>query len=225
MAAPCRGQVFSDFTTSLPLAPGSTIAVGFLGGWERFDDPHRGVRKLALKLRKDRAHGIFAETVSNHRLGLALDLIRAALDTNRNGTLEPEERASARIILYGQSMGGAAAVKLARRLHSLDIPVLLTVQVDSVGQNDAVIPPNVARAANLFQHDGPPIMGRSRIRAADPSRTCILGNLQYHYFFRKVDMSSADWARRNLGGAHARMELDPEVWSKVERLILDAVPK
>ncbi len=224
-AATCRSQVFSDFTTPLPLAPGDTLVLGFLGGWEHWDDPNRGVRKLALKLREDGVRGVFAETVSNHRLSLALELIRAAFDWNHNGRLDPDERASARIILYGQSMGGAALVKLARKLQSLDIPVLLTVQVDSVGRNDAVIPANVAASANLFQHDGPPIMGRKRIRAADPSRTRILGNFRYHYLFQEVDMSSAAWARRNLGGAHARMELDPKVWARVERLILDAISK
>lgn len=221
--AQCRGQSFADFKTPLPLAPGSTLVLGFLGGWERWDDPHRGVRKLAMELRGRR--GVYAETVSNHRQSLALELIQAAFDWNHNGHLDPDERAGARIILYGQSLGGAAAVKVARKLQALGIPVLLTVQVDSVGHNDAVIPANVAAAANLFQHDGPPIMGRTRIRAEDPSRTRILGNFQYRYWFKNVDMSSATWARKNLGGAHARMELDPKVWAQVGRLIQQAIPQ
>jgi hypothetical protein len=217
-----RNQVFSDFTTPLPLTAGNTLVIGFLGGWERWDDGHRGVRKLALKLRAE-VPGMCAETVSNHRQGLALALIRAALDRNHDGRLDPEERSRARIILYGQSMGGAAVVKVARRLHALGIPVLLTVQVDSIGRNDGVIPSNVRSAANLFQHDGPPIMGRASIRAADPSRTRILGNFQYRYWYKEVDTSSATWARRTLGGAHARMELDPDVWARVERMIRDGI--
>ena len=219
----CRGQSFADFTAPLPLAPGSTLVIGFLGGWERWDDPHRGVRKLAIELRGKR--GVYAETVSNHRQSLALALILAAFDWNHNGHLDPDERVGARIILYGQSLGGAAAVKLARKLQALDIPVLLTVQVDSVGRNDALIPANVATAANLFQHDGPPIMGRTRSRAESPSRTRILGNFQYRYGFENVDMSSATWARKHLGGAHARMEQDPEVWAQVGRLIRQYIPQ
>jgi pimeloyl-ACP methyl ester carboxylesterase len=186
MIAPCQGQSFSDFTAPLPLGPGSTLVIGFLGGWERWDDPNRGVRKLAIELRGLR--GVYAETVSNHRQGLALALIQAAFGWNHNGHLDPDERAGARIILYGQSLGAAAAVKLARKLQALDIPVLLIVQIDSVGRNDAVIPANVAAAANLFQHDGPPIMGRTRIRVEDPSRTRILEKFQYRYWFKKVDM-------------------------------------
>lgn len=221
----CRGQNLSDFTTRVPLARGNTLVIGFLGGWERWDDPNRGVRKLARKLRASGIPGVFAETVSNHRQELALELIQSAFDWNHNGRLDPEERAGARIILYGQSLGGAAVVLLARKLHALGIPVMLTVQVDSVGRNDGVIPSNVAAAANLFQHDGPPIMGRTTIRAADPSRTRILGNLRYRYWFKSVDMSSATWARKNLGGAHAKMEQDPKVWAQVERMVRQAIPQ
>ena len=103
--------------------------------------------------------------------------------------------------------------------------MLLTVQIDSVGRDDGLIPANVAAAANLYQHDGPPVMGRASIHVRDPSRTSILGNFRYRYFFKTVDTSSASWPRKTFGGAHAKMELDPKVWSRVERLLLDAIPK
>ena len=215
------GQAYWDFRTPLPVAPDSTLVIGFLGGWEHWNDENRGVVRLARRLREEPE--VFAETIENHRERLALELIRKALDRNSDGVLEPEERAGARIILYGQSLGGGAVVKLARDLAALDIPVMLTVQVDSVGHGDGVIPANVHAAANLFQHDGPPIMGRGSIRAADSSRTRILGNFQYHYWFRNVDMSSASWARKTLGGAHARMEQDPRVWARVEGFIRQAI--
>jgi hypothetical protein len=80
------------------------------------------------------------------------------------------------LILYGQSFGGAAVVKLARELEVMGVPVLLTVQVDSVGRGDGIIPANVARAANLFQRNGLFIRGEPKIRAQDPSRTTIIGN-------------------------------------------------
>lgn len=36
-------------------------------------------------------------------------------------------------------------------------------------------------------------------------------------------MSSASWKRKTLEGAHAKMELDPEVWAQVESFIEDAI--
>ncbi len=141
-------QVFSDLTTPLPMPPGSTLIIGFLGGMDRWNDPHRGVRKLAVKLR-DSSSGIFVESISNHHRKLALELIQKAFDWNHNGRLDPDERAKTRIILYGQSLGGGAVVHLAWRLQTLGIPVLLTVQVDSVSRHDGVIPANVDAAATL----------------------------------------------------------------------------
>jgi hypothetical protein len=48
------------------------------------------------------------------------------------------------------------------------------------GQDDSVIPANVAEAINFYQRKGI-IHGRSVITAADPSRTTILGNLLFEY--------------------------------------------
>ena len=88
-------------------------------------------------------------------------------------TTEPyqrEEKQKARIVIFGHSWGASETVTLARKLERDGIPVLLTIQVDSVakvGQNDSVIPANVGQAINFYQPDG--IMhGRPQIRAADP---------------------------------------------------------
>src|SRR5208282_259816 len=98
-------------------------------------------------------------------------------------TLSAEEKRNARVILYGHSWGASEAITLARELEKEGIPVLLTVQVDSVtkpGQNDKVIPASVAEAANFYQLDGL-LHGQPEIRAADPARTSIIGNFRFDY--------------------------------------------
>ncbi len=222
--ATTRAQRFADLAVPTPIPPGSTLVVGFLGGYERWDDEHRSVRRLVIKLRSRR--GIFAESISNHHQRVALKLIRRALDTNGDGNLDDTERAQARLILFGQSWGGGATVDVARELNKLGVPVLLTVQVDSVGVRDKVVPPNVHAAVNFYQHDPLTIEGQSEIRAADSSRTAILGNFEETYVNHPIDPSNAknsSWARSTLGGGHAKMELDPAVWTSVEQYINEAI--
>lgn len=218
-------QRFEDFQTPTPLPPGHTLVIGFLGGRDRWDDDRRAVRKLALKLRAMGRPDVHVETVENTQRHLALELVRKAFDRNRDAKLDEQERARVRLILYGQSFGGAAVVKLARELQTLDVPILLTVQIDSVGRGDAIIPANVRAAANLYQRDGWIIHGEPEIRAQDPQKTKILGNFRFDYRQKTVDVSQVPWYKKIFRVAHAKMELDPEVWSKVEDLILVTIPE
>lgn len=223
VVAPARAQRYRDFTTPRPLPPNSYLIVGFMGMVERWNSETRPVRKLALDLRAKGFPNVYVETVENKHGGLALRLIRDALDRKGDAKLDEQELASARIILYGHSLGAAAVVNLARELKSLGVPVLLTIQVDSVGFDDRTIPENVARAANFYQHTSPLLRGRAKIRAADPQATLILGNFKYDYSHKQVDLSQISFFERTFGGAHTRMEFDPDVWAAVEHLILQEI--
>lgn len=219
-----RAQRLTQLATPTPLQPGSTLVIGFLGGYDHWDDEHRSVRQLVLKLRG--RPGVYAESISNHHRSLALKLIRQALDTNHNGKLDREEKANARIILFGQSWGGGATILTAHDLQKLGVAVLLTVQVDSVGLHDNEVPSNVLAAVNFFQHDPhTTIHGQREIHAADPAKTVVLGNYQFSYIRRSVDTSNASWRRRLFGGSHTKMELDPVVWNRVEQYISDAIAR
>ena len=103
------------------------------------------------------------------------------------------------------------------------MPVLLTVQVDSVGRDDKVIPSNVARAANLFQRDGLIIKGERDIRPEEPGKTKIVGNFKFDYGGKKIDLSEVSWLKRLFQAAHTKMDHDPGVWALVERIILDVI--
>jgi hypothetical protein len=107
----------------------------------------------------------------------------------------------------------------------MDVPVLLTVQVDSVGRNDGLIPANVARAANLFQRNGRLIRGEPEICAEDPARTMIIGNFEFDYRDRKIDLSEVSWLKKLFRTAHTRMDFDPAVWAKVEELIAGEIER
>lgn len=198
--------------------------LGFQGGRERWNNEKTAVRRLAVKLREMKREGLHVETVENRKRALALRLVREAFDRNGDGTLDAEERSEVRLVLYGHSFGGAAVIKLARELEAMGVPVLLMVQIDSVGRGDDVVPANVARAANLFQRNGFLIRGEPAIRAADPQRTEILGNFEFDYRKKKIDLSQASWWKRVGREAHTKMEYDPEVWGKVEELILAEIP-
>ncbi len=179
-----------------------------------------------LKLRAQ--NGVFAESLSNHNQKTALKFILRALDTNRDGKLDITERARARIILLGQSWGGAATIDVARELDRLGVQVLLTAQVDSVGLRDQVVPRNVRAAVNFYQRDPLTIEGRNEIRAADSSKTAILGNFEETYVRHPIDArnaSNSSWARSTFGGSHARLELDPAIWNSVEQYISEAISK
>jgi hypothetical protein len=145
------------------------------------------------------------------------------LDLDGNGELDDSERSSARIILYGQSFGGAAVVKFARQLNEIAVPVLLTVQIDSVGRGDEMIPANVRTAANFYQNTGRWIRGAKEIHAADPNRTAILFNRRIDYRNRNVQMRKLPWYKKAFRTDHLRMDNDPEVWQEVELLILHAI--
>jgi hypothetical protein len=202
------------------------IVIGFVGGHVHRDDAIHSVVQLAERLQRDYPSGVYAAAYENHRGEEAHDAVLRLVDADHDGELSAEEKNSARVILYGHSWGASEAVTLARQLESDGIPVLLTLQVDSVtkkDENDAVIPSNVAEAANFFQPDGI-IHGRAAIRAADPTRTQILGNFQFDYKKNPVRCDEYPWFGRTFAKTHIEIECDPAVWNQVEMLIRSKLP-
>jgi hypothetical protein len=143
------------------------IVIGFVGGFVRHDDTVHSPVQVAERIRKDCRSSVYIKVFENHRREQAHQVILKLLDTNLDGTRSDEEKRNARIILYGMSWGGSETVALARELQTEKIPVLLTIQVDSVEkmrENDEVIPANVTEAVNFYESDGF-VHGRSEIRA------------------------------------------------------------
>lgn len=226
-AAPARAdsrkQEFSDFTTPLPVARGDRLVIGIVGGWERWDNPARAIRRTAIAVKRKRLPGVHVETVENHSLELAEELVQKAFDFDRNGRLDAGEAAQAEVIIYGQSLGGRAALRLSRKLHEWGVTVPLLVTVDSFGRDSYEVPANVRRAANYYQREHLYIKGAPELRAADPSRTQVLFNRKLT--FKKRDEVEADehsWLQRFFLDEHARVEYLPEVWEEIEKMIVEA---
>jgi hypothetical protein len=195
------------------LKNGDSLVLGIVGAWQHWDTDHYLVRRVHNHLRTLELPNVHIETVENHRLELAKELIEKAFPHGNH-----------RIIIYGHSLGGSATVGLARWLQKQNIPVLLTVQIDSVGFRDEKIPPNVFRAANLYQRDFGPVRGEPKIKAQDKKRTQILGNWRYRYPFKRIVLpAGAPFYQNFVMIPHLKMEYDPEVWFKVESLILSAL--
>lgn len=200
--------------------------IGFVGGFVRHDDAvHSGVQ-LAARIRAAYSTGVYAEVYENRRREQARQDILKVLDADHDGTLSDEEKRDARIIIYGMSWGGSETVELARELEKEKVPVLLTIQVDSIakrGENDALIPANVAEAVNFYQPDGL-LHGQSQIHAADPSRTRILGNYRFEYRSKSLPCENYPWYDRLFTKQHTEIECDPVVWNQVESLICSKLP-
>jgi hypothetical protein len=202
------------------------IVIGFVGGFISHDNLIHGGVQLAARLRRDYPSGVYVKVFENRRGEAAHGEILRLLDVNHDGKLSDEEKQNARIIIYGYSWGGSEAVTLARKLQRNGIPVLLTIQVDSVekfGENDALIPPNVAQAANFYQPNGI-IHGRPQIRAADPSRTQIIGNYRFDYNSNPVHCAGYPWFAIAFEYSHIEIECDPSVLNRVESLIRSKLP-
>lgn len=202
------------------------IVIGFVGGFVRHDDRVHSPVQVADRIRKDYPSRVYVGVFENRRREQAHQEILKLLDTNHDGIVSDEEKRNAKIILYGMSWGGSETVALARQLQAEKIPVLLTIQVDSVEklhENDEVVPANVAEAVNFYESDGF-LHGRSEIRAEDPLRTKILGNLRFSYTSMPASCESYPWWDRLFVRPHTEIECDPAVWNKVEALIRAKLP-
>lgn len=213
-----------SLATPLPAANSplhKVIVIGFVGGFVKHDDAKHAEVQFAAQLRDRYASAVDVKVFGNHSGQEALGYVLHLLDTNRDGVLTALERGQARIIIFGHSWGGTETVLLARALQHQHIPVLLTIQVDSIGkpgQGDISIPANVAHAVNFYQSNGL-LHGRSEILAMDPERTNIIGNFHMSYKDHPINCDRFPWYSRVFTKPHIEIENDPRVWAEAASLI------
>jgi hypothetical protein len=81
------------------------------------------------------------------------------------------------VILVGHSTGGWAMLTVARELRDRNIPVELTIQIDSVGFADFTVPRNVKSGAIFHARDVLMFMTTKNLRTEDPVHTKIVANV------------------------------------------------
>jgi hypothetical protein len=201
--------------------PGKLIVIGFMGGNVHADNLVHREAQVALELQQRYPLLLHAAVFANHDGQHALASVLKLLDADGDGRLSAAEKGAARIVIYGHSWGASETVTLARRLNEMHIPVLLTIQVDSVeksNEDDHTIPPNVREAVNFYQTQGL-LHGRSAIAAMDPKQTTILGNYETSYKNHPVSCADFPWFARMFMKPHIEIENDPSVWTRIEALI------
>jgi 1L-myo-inositol 1-phosphate cytidylyltransferase len=198
----------------------NVIVIGFVGGFvSRNDTKHPEVQFSAYL--RDRYPLIHAEVFGNHHARKALDELVRLLDTDHDGIISPIEKEQSTIIIYGHSWGATETAAFASELGRMEIPVALTIQIDTIGKpghRASPISPNVTSAINFYQTRGP-LHGAPEIVAFDPARTTVLGNIRMTYEDRPINCDNYSWYSRTLNKPHHEIENDFRVWDQVASLI------
>jgi pimeloyl-ACP methyl ester carboxylesterase len=216
-AQPCDGFLEEVET----VAPRNAIVIGFVGGFVDRDDPDHPEVQFSAWLRERYPSTVRTAVFKNREQKKALRQILDWLAADGSGKPTGVEKRDAAIIIYGHSWGASQTVELARQLGRRGIPVLLTIQVDSIekaGQDDSRIPRGVRKAINFFQTRGL-IQGRRAIRAEDPERTTILGNIELSYQGSQVNSDHCSWFARTFSRTHCQIESDTRVWDQITSLV------
>lgn len=216
------GSALAGISQAKPKPKPKLLVIGFMGGNVGAGNLVHREAQLINTLQLGYPLAIRAEIFANRHGDAALRHIVQSLDEDRDGHLSDAEKNAARIVIFGHSWGASETVTLAARLNKLHIPVLLTIQVDSVrkqNQNDGLIPPNVQEAVNFYQSEGL-LRGRKIIVAMDPAKTKILGNYASSYRHNPISCAGFPWYARAFMKRHIQIENDPAVWGQIEAMIL-----
>ncbi len=205
--------------------PTPLIVIGFMGGHVRAGNLVHREALLVRDLERRYPTAVRAMTFANRDKAAALHSVLSLLDTENSGALSDDEKTAARIVIFGHSWGASEAVNLAQELNRRGVPVLLTIQVDSVrkhGEDDGSIPANVHEAVNFYQTDGM-LHGRSSIQAVDPARTKILGSYESTYKIVPVSCAGFPWFARAFMKPHIEIENDVAVWDRIDAQIASLI--
>jgi hypothetical protein len=187
------------------------IYLGFVGALEPGDNKYSGVVRIRKTLQGKDFPDVCAKSFSPYVWTEGRDWLMTHFPSHAGALTPAELEHSPKVILVGHSMGGWAMVSVARELRDRNIPVELTIQMDSVGITDITIPRNVKSVAIFHANDVLMFMTTKHVHLEDPAQTKVVADI-------KVD-----------GAGHQSITRDPRiremVINKVESLRLDFAAK
>jgi hypothetical protein len=155
----------------------SMVYAGFVGALETSNHKHSGVVQIRDILQSPEYSDVCAASFIPISWTSGRDWILTHFPS-QPGPLTAQEAASCpRVILVGHSTGGWAMLSVARALRAKNIPVELTIQIDSVGVTDYTIPRNVKYSAIFHAWDALVFMTTKSIKLEDPTHTTIVANI------------------------------------------------
>ena len=207
--------------------PPRVIVVGFLGGWVRNDDERHPEVQIIERLSMEQIPGVRVAAFENRREAKARKTVLHWLGVDHKNAFYDRDRRNTTVILFGHSWGASAAIHLARDLEQKDVPVELTIQVDSIskgGNDDCLIPANVHTAMNFYQPRSI-FHGCSSILPVDLTTTRILKNVRLDYPVQPASCRNYPWVARHFFGPHIAIECDPNLWSEIDAEIRARIRK
>lgn len=153
------------------------LYLGFVGALEPARNKNSGVVQLRDFLKAPQFSDVCAKVYSPYVWTDGRDWLLSHFPVHAGPLTEAELEDAPKVVLVGHSMGGWAMLSVARELRTREIPVELTVQVDSVGITDYTIPRNVKAGAIFHAHDVLMFMTTKNVRLEDPTKTRLVANV------------------------------------------------
>jgi pimeloyl-ACP methyl ester carboxylesterase len=155
----------------------SIIYLGFVGALEPSHNKHSGVVQIEETLQGKGYSDVCANSFSPYTWAEGRTWLMKYFPAHPGELTQEELQRAPKVILVGHSMGGWAIMGMARELRTRDIPVELTIQVDSVGITDFTVPKNVKSAAIFHANDVLMFMTTKHVRREDPVHTKLVANV------------------------------------------------
>jgi hypothetical protein len=153
------------------------VYLGIVGGLETSNNSRSGVVQLRDTLREQAYSDVCAKSFSPYVWPAGLHWVLKHFPAQAGPWTSDELVGAPKVIIVGHSLGGWGALSVARSLKRRNIPVELTIQIDSVGFNDHTVPANVKAAAIFHARDVLMFLTTKTVSPEDASRTKLVENV------------------------------------------------